>query len=142
MRAELELASLLGALGTDTMVTIPLAAARGGVPEVTLRKRLKRLNARMLSEGRRPFLERDGKNWIVRLEAMRAELRTADHVDEVELRVEGLEGRVDELGARQTALRDTVQAEKRRNEARWKAQAKVNNGLQMAVSGIAELGSK
>lgn len=137
-----KVSSILGGIGADTMVGIPEAARTYGVPESTLRRRLKRANGRLTEQGRRAFLEKDGKNWVVRLELLRSELRTAEHVDEVESRVEELECRVDEIGARQSALRDTVQAERRRNDGRWKAQEKVNEGLRMALSGIVELRSK
>ena len=126
-------------LDIDTTIGIPEAAERAKVPERTMRDRLTRLNRKLTSEGRANILERDGRLWKVRLEALKAEMRTKDAADKVDIRIEELEGRVEELSDRQTSLRDTVQAERRRQKRRWDAQVKVNDGLRQAMLGMSEL---
>lgn len=126
-------------LGSDTLLSIPAAAELARVPERTLRDRLMRLDTRLRAEGRAHILERDGRHWKVRLEALRSEMRTAESVDRFDVRVEELEGRVEELGDRQTSLRDSMRAERRRQKRRWDAQTKVNDGLRQALLGMNEL---
>jgi ABC-type phosphate transport system auxiliary subunit len=125
------------------MLSIPEAAALANVPERTMRDRLKRLDGKLRADGRARILERAGKVWMVRLEALRAELRTVELADQLDGRMESLESTVDELGLRQVALRDTLHAEMhaemRRQEKRWEAQAKVNAGLRQALAGMTEL---
>jgi hypothetical protein len=129
----------MSGLGIDTLLSIPEAAELAKVPERTMRRRLLQLDAKLRAEGRRGILERPGEHWKVRLEALHAELRTAELAEQLGGRVESLESRVEDISLKQIALRDSVQAERRRQSRRWEAQEKVNAGLRQALLGMSEL---
>ena len=130
-------------LEIDTMIGIPEAARMIGEPERTLRDRLTKLDARLRSEGKRGVLLRYGsRSWSVRLEALRDELQTPRECDASN----GIGTRVDDLDAKLCALRDSHrklrdshEAEKRRQARRWDAQVRVNDGLRAAAEAMKEL---
>lgn len=123
-------------LGIDTLLSIPEAAELARVPERTMRRRLMQLDRQLRKDGRARVLQRNGKDWKVRLEALRAELRTVELAEQLDTRMDSLESRVEDLDVKQERLCGVVHAEKRRQEKRWAAQSEVNAGLQASTDGL------
>jgi|GEM_PF-5345309 hypothetical protein len=130
-------------LEIDTMIGIPEAARMIGEPERTLRDRLTKLDARLRSEGKRGVLLRYGsRSWSVRLEALRDELRSPASEEPgsgLGIRVEEIDARLCALRDSHRKLRDSHEAEKRRQARRWDAQVRVNDGLRAAAEAMKEL---
>lgn len=120
------------------LLSIPAAARKAGVPERTMRDRLKKLDATLRSSGCPGFLVRfggKGSPWKVNVDALDRAIGKGREQSESG----ALASKLELLETRLTALRNSHQAERRRTAEKWALQERINRRTIEQLSDLTQL---